>query len=132
MLYKTLLAGLFAMLIYADSFYKKIQPQQNQFYIYVLKYTEQFKKSVQWSEKETSIAKEHVLYIKELVEEGKGYLLGRTPNVYDPNLFGVFVFEASSKEEAETILQNDPIVKNDIMEGTISPFSVLFLKEKRD
>ena len=103
----------------------------SQTYIYILKFTEDFRKNIQWGSRELGFAQEHVAYIKELANENKAYLLGRTTNVYDAEMFGVIVFEAANMEEAKKILDDDPLVKNNIMQGTVSPFNVVFVKEKK-
>jgi uncharacterized protein YciI len=131
MLLKILISGLLLLNTPVYTFFNERSEGIGQTYIYILKYTEDFKKNIQWNARELGIAQEHVSYIKELADENKAYLLGRTTNIYEVDLFGVIVFEASSLEEAKKILQNDPLVKNDIMQGTVSPFSIVFVKEKK-
>jgi uncharacterized protein len=111
---------------------KKKLPEENNQFIYVIRYTQEFKKAIKWTSKENEIAKEHVSYLKTLVDEGKAYLAGRTSNISDPDLFGIVIFDASSPEEAKLIMQNDPLIKNDVMQGEVKPFSIFFLKQKKD
>jgi len=54
------------------------------------------------------------------MDEEKGYLVGRTTNIYDPELFGIVIFDAPNIEEAKKIMQNDPLIRNDIMQGTLN------------
>jgi len=131
MLLKILIAGLLLMNAPVTVFTNEDYGSANQTYIYILKYTEEFRKNIQWGSRELGFAQEHVAYIKELADENKAYLLGRTTNVYDAEMFGVIVFEAAGMEEAKKILDEDPLVKNSIMQGTVSPFSVVFVKERK-
>ncbi len=131
MLLKILVAGMLLMNAPVSSITYENSKSANQTYIYILKYTEEFRKNIQWGSRELGFAQEHVAYIKELADENKAYLLGRTTNVYDAEMFGVIVFEAASMEEAKKILEDDPLVKNNIMQGSVSPFSIVFVKEKK-
>lgn len=108
----------------------KISPQQKKQFIYVLRYTPQFKESLKWTSKEYELAQEHVLYVKGLFDEGRCYMLGRTTNLFDANLFGIVVVDATNIEEAKSIMQNDPMVKNGIMTGEVNLFSIVFAKGK--
>ena len=131
MLLKILFAGMLLINAPASTFTNEYDGNANQTYVYILKYTEEFRKNIQWGSRELGFAQEHVAYIKELVDENKAWFLGRTTNFYDPDMFGVIVFEAAGMEEAKKILDNDPLVKNNIMQGTVSPFSIVFGKEKK-
>jgi len=131
MLLKILIAGMLLMNAPVITITNEDYGSANQTYVYILKYTEEFRKNIQWGSRELGFAQEHVAYIKELAEDNKAYLLGRTTNVYDADMFGVIVFEAASMEEAKKILDDDPLVKNNIMQGTVSPFSIVFVKEKK-
>ena len=105
------------------------QAQENKQFIYMLRYTPQFKQTIRWTARELEIVKEHVAYLKSLIDEGKGYLMGRTTNLYDPSLFGIVVFDAPDAESAKKIMQDDPLIKNNIMEGELNPFQVVFMKQ---
>ncbi|HYF30233.1 MAG TPA: YciI family protein [Chitinophagaceae bacterium] len=106
------------------------KPQTSSQFVYVLTYTAEFKQAIRWGPKESGVVREHVAYVKDLVDEGKGYVLGRTSNVYDPELFGIVVFEAKDIEAAKRIMNDDPVIKNNIMKGVVHPFTIVFLKEK--
>ncbi len=127
-----LAAGFFlGSLLPSKSNKKKLTEDTKQF-IYVLRYTSQFKQSLKWTNKENEIAREHVLYLKALMDEERGYMAGRTTNILDPDLFGIVIFDAPNLEDAKIIMQNDPLIKNDIMQGDISTFSIVFLREKKN
>ena len=110
---------------------RKSLSEENKQFIYVLRYAPEFKQAIKWTAKENQIAQEHVSYLKTLVDEGKGYVAGRTTNMYDPELFGIVIFDAPNIEEAKEIMQNDPLIKNDIMQGTLNPFNIVFIKDKK-
>ena len=110
---------------------RKNLSQDNTQFIYVLRYTDEFKKAIKWRAKENEIAREHVSYLKTLMDEEKGYMAGRTTNIYDPDLFGVVIFDAPNIEKAKEIMENDPLIRNNIMLGTLNPFNIVFIKEKR-
>jgi uncharacterized protein len=99
--------------------------QDNQQFIYVLRYTDEFKQNIKWTGKVSEIAREHVSYLKTLMDEEKGYLAGRTTNIYEPDLFGVVIFDAPNIEKAKEIMENDPLIKNNIMQGTVKPFIIV-------
>jgi hypothetical protein len=122
-----LAACLFLLSFFVTKPNRKLLAEENKQFIYILKYTPEFKQAIKWTAKELQIAKEHVLYVKALIDEGKGYVLGRTPNMYDPELFGIVIFDAPGIEKAEEIMQNDPLITNYIMYGTLSPFNVVLL-----
>jgi uncharacterized protein len=111
---------------------KKELPEEKRQFIYVLRYTSQFKQAIKWTSKENKISSDHVLYLKTLLDEEKAYMAGRTSNIFDPDLFGIVIFDATNLEEAKIIMQNDPLVKNDIMQGEVKPFNIVFLKNKHD
>ena len=131
MLLKMLIAGLLLLNAPVSTIKNNNSGNANRTYIYILKYTEEFRKNIQWGSRELGFAQEHVAYVKELADDNKAYLLGRTTNIYDADMFGVIVFEAATMEEAKKILDDDPLVKNNIMQGTVSLFSIVFSKEKK-
>ena len=65
------------------------------------------------------------------MDEQNGYIAGRTTNIYDPELFGLVIFDAPNIEKAKEIMENDPLIKNNIMQGTVNPFNVVFVKNKK-
>jgi len=110
---------------------RKNSSEENQQFIYVLRYTDEFKKAIKWTGKENEIAREHVSYLKTLMDEEKGWMAGRTTNIYEPDLFGLVIFDAPNIEMAKEIMENDPLIKNNIMQGTVKPFNIVFIKDKK-
>ncbi len=74
---------------------------------------------------EANLLEKHVAYIKEKTESGVVLLAGRTQNV-DESCFGIVVFRANSKEEAELIMNEDPTVAGGVMKAELYPFSVAY------
>ena len=59
--------------------------------------------------------------------DGKLILAGRTLNM-DEKTFGIVILEVTSKEEAETIMKNDPAVSEGIMTAELFPYRVALMK----
>ena len=57
---------------------------------------------------EISTMNEHFEYLKHLLTEGKLILAG--PAINNDNPFGILIFKADSREEAEQMMKNDPSV----------------------
>ena len=121
---------LLSAILFGNFHTQKREPTQGpQQFIYVLRYNATFKQAIKWSAKEGALAREHVIYLKDLMDNGNAYLIGRTPNMYDPNLFGVVIFDAPDLESAKKIMDQDPLIKNNIMEGELSPFQIVLMKK---
>jgi uncharacterized protein len=102
--------------------------QKKQF-VYILRYSDEFKKQIKLGEKEQSVFREHVDYWRELMNDGKCYMAGRTSNLFDSSLFGVIVFDAANLDAAKEVMNNDPVIKNEIMIGELHPFSLVLFKQ---
>jgi uncharacterized protein YciI len=70
--------------------------------------------------KEEKAINEHFDYLKEKRDEGKLILAGRCQQ----GEFGIVIFHASSDEEAESFVNNDPAVKGRVMSAEVHPFLV--------
>jgi uncharacterized protein YciI len=68
---------------------------------------------------------EHFDYLKKKLDEGKLILAGRCQQ----GEFGIVIFRAGSKKEAESFVNNDPAVKGKVMSAEMHPFSIA-LNEK--
>lgn len=77
------------------------------------------------TEFEQQIIGEHANYLKSLVDEGVGQIVGRTTNT-DYTSFGMMIFQAESDEHAQKILDNDPAIAQRVMRGEVYPFRVVF------
>lgn len=77
--------------------------------------------------REEEILERHGSYLRSLAEKGNVILFGRTTND-DERTFGLVVFEADSAEEAERIMQNDPVVHDGVMTGELLPYRVAYYR----
>lgn len=82
-----------------------------------------------WKERENNILSEHFNYLKDLTEKGVAILVGRTVNEpMSESDFGICIFEAASKDDARTIMDNDPAIINKIMYAELYDFSLVLLR----
>ena len=70
----------------------------------------------------------HFAYLQQLTEEGILILAGRTLN-NDVDTIGIAIINALSKEEARTIVDNDPAVSQGVMNARLYPYRVAFISE---
>ena len=81
---------------------------------------------------EAGIMSEHYSYLESLTEVGTVILAGRTLNT-DPagenhrTSFGIVIFRADSPELAQAVMENDPAVRQGVMQAVLFPFSVALL-----
>jgi uncharacterized protein YciI len=62
----------------------------------------------------------HIAYLKSLVREGRLVLAGQS---FDGNdLAGIMIVNASSRDAALEVLNNDPLVKANFVRGEVFPF----------
>ncbi len=104
---------------------------QKQRYCYVLRLFPQYYNKEDWPEEAYEILSVHFQYLKKLTEEGVAILVGRT--VHEPmteNDFGICIFEAASKDEAQKIMENDPCIKNKIMYAILFDFSLALQRKE--
>lgn len=93
-------------------------------FIYVLKLAKN--RSEEFSSAEEAIMEGHFDRLKKTLAEGRLVFAGPC----EDRAFGIVVFRAQSKEEAEKFMKNDPAVKHGIMTAELHPFHVS-LAEKR-
>jgi len=72
---------------------------------------------------EIAIVKQHFGYIQSLVEKGTVLLFGRTRNS-GVATFGIVILRAGSWEEAQSIMSNDPAVKQGVMHAELYEYEV--------
>ncbi|MET0786748.1 MAG: YciI family protein [Paenisporosarcina sp.] len=80
-----------------------------------------------WSERENDIVNRHFQVLQNKLHEGTLILAGRTLNM-DSNGFGIVILEVESEAEAQFFMENDPAVKEGIMEATLFPYRVALIK----
>ena len=78
-------------------------------FIYRLKLTPKYEDPANWQEEDNQIIGQHAQFFHELGQKGVLLFAGRT--TFEPgneNLFGIAVFNASSLEDAQAIMAQDP------------------------
>ncbi|MFF2752457.1 YciI family protein [Psychrobacillus sp. NPDC058041] len=95
-------------------------------FLYQLKLIPSMLDQTNWTEKENAIIQHHFEVLQTLQEEGKLLLAGRTLNT-DP--MGIVILEVDTEEEAIELMNNDPAVKNGMMEAQLFPYRVALYKK---
>jgi uncharacterized protein len=80
-----------------------------------------------WTEKENDIVERHFKQLKQLTDEGKVILAGRTLNM-DSEGMGIVILEVDTEEEAKQIMKNDPAVAEGIMIASLYPYRVALMR----
>ena len=75
---------------------------------------------------EEAIMNEHFHYLKGLLKEGRLVIAGPS----EEGGFGVVIFSAESRVEAENIAASDPAVKKGLMTAEVFDYRVSLLKER--
>lgn len=101
---------------------------ENKQYIYVLKPKPYYLIEANWTAKDEEIIECHFKHLQSLLAEGKLILAGKTGGL-DENTFGIVIFEASSPDEANMIMKNDPAVAEGIMTAVLFPYRVAIMRE---
>jgi uncharacterized protein len=68
---------------------------------------------------------EHFAYLQNLLKNKKLILAGPCLD----GAFGIVIFEASSQEEAGSIMKNDPSIKSGIMRGELHNYKISLSKK---
>jgi len=74
-----------------------------------------------WTEDDEVAVREHFARLKKLSAEGRVHLAGRTDEP-DGKTFGLVLYRAESREEAEALAAEDPAVLAGVMEFELKPF----------
>jgi uncharacterized protein YciI len=72
---------------------------------------------------EKAIIEQHFNYLKSLTNRGIVLVFGRTQN-RDAGAFGIVIFRAGSNDEAHSIMNSDPAVKQGVMQAELYPYEV--------
>ena len=86
---------------------------------------ETYKTTVNWDDNIQNYIAKHAEYLNELGQKGSLIFAGRTLlEVDDKDLFGIALFNYSSKEELTKILEKDIAVIQGIQKVEVFPFSM--------
>jgi uncharacterized protein YciI len=72
---------------------------------------------------EAAIVSQHFAYLENLTTQGVMLLVGRTQD-NSPDTIGLAIFQAESEDQARAIMENDPAVKNGVMQAKLFPFKI--------
>lgn len=97
-------------------------------FLYQLKLIPSLLEESNWTDNENKIVQHHFEELQQLQKTGKLILAGRTLNM-DSSGFGIVILEVESEEEAITLMENDPAVKEGIMEAKLFPYRVALIKD---
>ena len=78
---------------------------------------------------EAVILSRHFDYLKSLTDNGTVLLFGRTQNS-DATTFGIVIFRAESEDEARSIMNEDPAVKEKVIRAELYPYKVAGLNTR--
>lgn len=94
-------------------------------FLAVLTLTENFRDEKNWTQKEQAIVGEHFQRLLRYSKEGKVVLAGRTEyETNNPDMMGIVIFYAADEKEALQFMNDDPAVKNKIMQVKTHPYNI--------
>lgn len=79
------------------------------------------------TEEDLAIMSEHFLYLQDKLEKGKLLIAGPCEDA----AFGISIFYASSDEEAQEFLNNDPAVKKGVVTGEVHKYRISLFKYQK-
>lgn len=92
-------------------------------FVYVLKVTARLREEENWRENHRKTLENHFKYLKNLLSEGKLIMAGDT-SVTEKSNVELVIIKAYTEEEAKNLMNNDPGIKEGIMEGSIYNFKI--------
>lgn len=94
----------------------------DRYFVYLIKpVRENFSDTL--SPEEIKIMQAHFDRLKSMTESGKVLLAGPC----EDEAFGIVIFKANSRQEAEQVMLSDPVVANGLMSGEVHPFKLSLL-----
>jgi uncharacterized protein YciI len=78
------------------------------------------------TEREQEIVSQHFNYLQDLTQQGLAILVGRSQTA-DADSLGIIVYQAPSEEAARQLMENDPAVKQGVMQATFYPFRIALI-----
>ncbi|MGE6486755.1 YciI family protein [Paenisporosarcina sp. NPDC076898] len=97
-------------------------------FLYQLKLIPSLLEETNWTDYENNIVQKHFEELQRLQKIGTLILAGRTLDM-DSSGFGIVILEVNSEEEARTLMENDPAVKEGIMTATLFPYRVALIRD---
>lgn len=103
---------------------------ETQQFIYKLKLIDRWTTEKNWTEKENDTVARHFRYLTKLLDDKILIFAGKTKGL-DSSTFGIVIFQAETDDEAKSIMNRDPAVKEGIMTADLSPFQVALMQDLR-
>ncbi|MGM0845135.1 MAG: YciI family protein [Bacillota bacterium] len=103
---------------------------EKQQFVYKLKLIDKWTVDENWTDKENDTVARHFRYLSRLHTQKTLILAGKTKGL-DPSTFGVVIFQAQTDEEAHSIMNQDPAVKEGVMTAELFPFQVALMQDLR-
>jgi len=95
----------------------------------VLTLTEKYKTEANWTQQDQGVVGEHFQRLIKMKEAGVVVLAGRTDLALEnPEMMGLVIFYAKDEKEALQFMQDDPAVKNKIMQTKVHPYGLALIK----
>jgi uncharacterized protein len=117
----TIVALLFAVTGFAQDSSKTTLKE----YLGVLTLTEKYRDDKNWTNADQAIVGQHFQRLVKYKTEGIVILAGRTQyETNNPDMMGLVIFYAKDDAAAQTFMQEDPAVKNNIMLAKVHPYGI--------
>ena len=78
------------------------------------------------TEREQEIVSRHFNYLQDLTLQGVAILVGRSQTA-DEDSLGIIVYQAPSEEAARQLMEDDPAVKQGVMQASFYPFRIALI-----
>jgi len=98
-------------------------------FIYILTLNKKYHQQQNWTEETNQTMSAHFNYLKNLFEQGVTKHVGKTDMPFESeDLNGYSIFETDSQESADSIMKNDPAVRDGLMSAKLLPYIIVFQK----
>ena len=78
-----------------------------------------------WTEEDIRLGEAHFAYLTKATEEGTVILAGRSTDGAGP---AVVILEASSEDDAQRFMENDPFIAGGLMRASLHPFRAALIR----
>jgi uncharacterized protein YciI len=120
---------LFACLMIQQASAQDTAKTEHNEFLGVLTLTDKYKDEKNWTPQDQALVGEHFQRLLKFKNEGVVVLAGRTELPLDnPDMVGLVIFYAKDEKEALKFMQEDPAVKNKIMQTKVHPYGIALIK----
>jgi uncharacterized protein len=96
-------------------------------FVYVLRVVPRLHAESSWTAADNAATEAHFNRLKEATRAGTVILAGRTTESLD-RTFGLVVFEAKTRDEANRFMLDDPAVRAGVMTAELHPYAVALMR----